>query len=363
MARRRTLIVITGGGEHPRTVAVYVQNKKVIAIYYYNELINENMVEKMMSADEKILLLDDSASRIFTFPKEKYAKDELFQEVAKKKGTNDFIYSIDEYEKYYIVSTAHSIFARWKWDYIGSFELTAARGILKKFKRPVVLKGVRNVYLLTPDVAVVYNRVEDVRSVANCLITSPFRDVINGGDSANAAISELKKHVKGTVSRPWIGMRVSVSRSVQPQLVEWAYIVEFIDTQFGNMAEEKFSEARKEMPPEVKMLVKALVIILLAPAITFGTKFIPYSLPFTSVKTPEIPEDIVVTTTAELEKFVYNKGTSYSLFYVEDEKGNRPGYFISESDAVKFVKEHKGWKVVKVSYENGSKSGETTIYP
>lgn len=365
---KKTLIVITGVKyeDKGRTVAIYKNGNKVSAVYYFDEVLSQDVMSKLMSADEKILLLDDAASRVFVFPKDAVSKDAIFGKVAGILNTKNFLYAIEERGKYFIVITANNIYASYGFDYVGSFEVLVGLGVLRKFRKSpaVVVQGKRKVYLFTHEAVNVYNKLSDVHAPADSLILYPYRDAgKNGEDLAGEALSALRKNVKGIASRPWMGMKVSVERSVPPQLAEWAYVVEFVNTGFGNTVQKRFKESGKELPREAKMLIKAVVIILLAPAVTFGTKFIPYSLPFQHVSTPQIPPSAVVTTTAQLEKFVYNKGNAYSLYFIEDSKDNRLGYFTSENNAVKFAKQNKNWKVVKVEYENGKETSSTVVYP
>jgi len=363
---KRTLVVITGVKyeDKGRTVAVYKNRNKVSAVYYFDEILSKDIMSKLIGADKKILLLDDAASRVFVFPRDSISKDALFGKVASMLGTKDFLYAIEEYGKYFVVITANSIYASYGFDYVGSFEVLVGIGIVRKYKKPVVMQGKRKVYLFTPETINVYNKPTDVHAPADSLILYPYRDMgKNGEDLASEALPTLKKNVKGITARPWMGMKVSVERSVPPQLAEWAYIVEYVNTEFGNTVQTRFKETGKELPREAKMLVKAVVIMLLAPAVTFGTKFIPYSLPFQHISTPQIPPSAVVTTTAQLEKFVYNKGSAYSLYFIEDNKSNRLGYFTSEGNAIKFARQNKKWKVVKVQYDNGKETTSTVVYP
>lgn len=363
---KKTLIVITGVKyeDKGRTVAVYKNGNRVSAVYYFDEVLSKDVMSKLMDADEKILLLDDAASRIFVFPRDAISKDAIFGKVASTLGTKDFLYAIEEYGKYFVVITANSIYASYGFNYVGSFEVLVGMGVVKKYKKPAVIQGKRKVYLFTPEAVSVYGKPTDVHAPADSLILYPYRDAGKSGeDLAGEALSTLRKNVKGIAARPWMGMKVSVERSVPPQLAEWAYVVEFVNTEFGNTVKKRFKESGKELPREAKMLIKAVVIMLLAPAVTFGVKFIPYSLPFQHVSTPQIPPSAVVTTTAQLEKFVYNKGNTYSLYFIEDGKNDRLGYFTSESDAVKFAKKNKNWKVVKVEYENGKETSSTVVYP
>lgn len=363
---KKTLIVITGVKyeDKGRTVAIYKNGNKVSAVYYFDEVLNQDVMGKLIGADERVLLLDDAASRVFVFPKDAISKDAIFGKVAGILNTKDFLYAIEEYGKYFIVTTVNSIYTSYGFDYVGSFEVLVGLGVVKKYKKPVVMQGKRRVYLFTHEVVNVYNRPTDVHTPADSLILYPYRDTgKNEEDLAGEALSALRKNVKGIASRPWMGMKVSVERSVPPQLAEWAYVVEFVNTEFGNTVKKRFKESGKGLPREAKMLIKAVVIMFLAPAVTFGIKFIPYSLPFQHVSTPQIPPSAVVTTTAQLERFVYNKGNTYSLYFIEDSKNNRLGYFTSESDAVKFAKQNKNWKVVKVEYENGKETSSTVVYP
>ncbi len=364
---KRTLIVITGAkyDDKSRTVAIYKEKNKVSAVYYFDEQLNQDILNKLMNADEKILLLDDAASRIFIFPKDTVSKDAIFGKIAGILGTKDFLYAIEEYGKYFIVPTAHNLYATFGFDYVGSFELFIGIGTTRKYKKPVVMHGKRRIYFFTPEMINIFDKPTDVHAPADSLILYPYRDQgKDGEDLANEALTTLRKNVKGIASRPWMGMKVSIERSVPPQLAEWAYIVEFVNTSFGNAVQKRFKEAGKELPHEAKMLIKAIVIILLAPTITLGAaRFIPYSIPFQYVSTPKIPESMIVTTTAELEKFVYNKGNTYYLYFIEDSKNNRLGYFISEIDAVKFAKQNKNWKVLKVKYEGDKEISRTITYP
>jgi len=100
------------------------------------------------------------------------------------------------------------------------------------------------------------------------------------------------------------------------------------------------------------------MLFFLGVAISFGTRYIPFSLPFTPAPVIQIPSDLTVLNTAEIEKLIYRKNNNYTFFWVEDK-----GYFLNRDDAINFAKANNNMKVYQVDYNGTTEIGRKQIYP
>jgi len=351
-------LVIVANKEY--TVALYLNNRVLKTVYEFNELINPGIATKLPEADKTIVLADDTLLFPFVYDKTKTKKGDIFRDISSRENLNttDIVYSVEEFSNFFIVAATdrvtYSKFTSLKLNSVTSLELNVGINYFNKNKRPLILKGKTRYYEFSDDLIKVVNTPDKLMAYGNALIMSTSLTTYD------TDVADIRNYIKGTVVRPWLTAKISVDKSVNNP--EWVFVYEFSNPDFLNLSKETFTvEQERVLPPEVKNLIKAGVIFLSSFIITIGTQFIPFHLPFEKVQPIQIPADISITTTAELQKFVYNAGNSYTLYRMVS-NGQDKGYFINKDEALKFAQATQGIEVYEVKYENGNEVSRTKIY-
>jgi len=342
------------------TVALYLNNKMLKAVYGFNELINPGIATKLPEADKTVILADDTLLFPFVYDKTKTKKGDIFRDISSRDNLNttDIVYAVEEFSNFFVVTATdritYSKFTPFKPNSVTSLEFNIGINYFNKNKRPLILKGKTRYYEFADDLIKVVNTPDKLMAYGDALIMSTSLTTYD------ADVADIRNYIKGTVVRPWLTARVSVDKSVNNP--EWVFVYEFNNPEFLNLSKETFTvEQERALPPEVKNLVKAGVIFLSSIVITAGAQFIPFNLPFERIAPPPIPQDISIVTTVELQKFVYNAGNSYTLYRIVSD-GQDKGYFINRDEALKFAQAIQGIEVYEVKYENGNEVSRTRIY-
>ena len=348
------LIILAGLN---KTTVLYFNKNTLKAVYEFNEFLDASFLPKLPSADKTVIYADDTVSNCFVYQKSEIKKNAIFADIALKMDTTDVVYAIEEVANFFIIGAIrrdfYSRILAFRPDSVSQLELNIARNSFLKYKKPVILKGRRLIYQFSDETIRVVDAPDKLFAYANSITmsSSPY--------SFDEDVKGIRGFIKGNIARPWLTVRVAVDRSVN--LPEWAYISEFTDPDFLNMQKETFvAEKEKSIPPDMRRLIKALAIILSSFIITFGTSFIKFSLPFERIAPLPIPSDVTISTTAELQKFVYNKGSSYTLYRIIL-NGQDKGYFTNKDEALKFATSIKGMEVYAVEYKDGNEVGRTKI--
>lgn len=333
-----------------KTVALFVVNKSLSSVLTFDEFLPEEILAKVPDAEKTYMLFEYSTIPVRTFFKKDIRKEAIFMKVGESLPSTNVILKIDEIGDQFIVSViSKEIFnslRRFNPDYVGSYEMAVLFGARKYYKVPLLFEN-NGFYFYYGSMSISISNQPDIPTEAGLRIVQPRPD-----SSDQLPLKQF--YSNAFITKPWLSVKAPATKA---QIPEWLFVPIFFSEAHGNLLEQKFQVEKNKINKDAKKLIQAFVIVAAGIAITFATRFIPLSLPYKEVATIKIPEEMLVTSTSELEKFVYRKSNQYHFYWVENAI-----YFVSKQDAINYGKKTNK-KVYDVEYNGDTEIGRTELKP